>query len=220
MEVDTGASLSLMSQATLSSVWPETQLKSSTAKLPTYTGKEVTVKGAGDIRVKYRGQTKDLTLTIVDGDGLTLMGRDWLQHLKLDWATLNHTSEADCSEFKSMLNTHAALFSQGLGCTKGTTARLYLKERSQPRFFRARQILYALSDKVTNEIDRQVGLGILEPVKFSPWATPVVPILKNDGSICLYKDSKITVNRKTVTETYPCPGWRTCWHHSPWDSIL
>ena len=123
MEVDTGASLSLISQATLSSVWPETQLKSSTAKLPTYTGKEVTVKGAVDVRVKYRGQTKDLTLTIVDGDGLTLMGRDWLQHLKLDWATLNHISEADCSESKSLLNTHAALFSQRLGCIKGTTAR-------------------------------------------------------------------------------------------------
>lgn len=84
-------------------------------------------------------------------------------------------------------------------------ARLYLKERSQPRFFRARQVPYALRDKVANEINRQVGLGILEPVKFSPWATPVVPILKNDGSIRLCKDYKITVNRETVTETYPLP---------------
>lgn len=85
------------------------------------------MKGAVDVKVKYEDQMKDLTLTIVGRDGLTLMGRDWLQHLKLDWATLKHISEDDCSELKSLLNTHAALFSPGLGCIKGTTARFYLK---------------------------------------------------------------------------------------------
>ena len=50
-----------------------------------------------------------------------------------------------------------------------------------------------------------MALGILEPVKFSPWATPVVPVLKRDGSIRLCGDYKVTVNRETVTETYPLP---------------
>ena len=58
---------------------------------------------------------------------------------------------------------------------------------------------------MAKEIDRQVESGILEPVKFSPWATPVVPILKKDGSIRLCGDYKVTVNRETVTETYPLP---------------
>lgn len=95
------------------------------------------------------------------------------------------------------------MFSQGLGWIKGTTACLYLKEGSQPRFYHACQVPYALWDKVAKEIDRQVELGILEAVKFSPWATPVVPILNKDGSIRLCGDYKVTVNRETVTETYP-----------------
>ena len=55
------------------------------------------------------------------------------------------------------------------------------------------------------EIDHQVALGILEPVKFSEWATPVVPIMKKDGSIRLCGDYKITVNQATETDTYPLP---------------
>ena len=49
--------------------------------------------------------------------------------------------------------------------------------------------------------------GILEPVKFSKWATntPVVPILKKDGSIRLCGDYKITVNQAANTESYPLP---------------
>ena len=97
------------------------------------------------------------------------------------------------------------LFSEGLGQIQGVRARLYLKVGSQPRFFRARQVPYSMREKVANEIDRQVKLGILEPVKFSPWATLVVPILKGDGSIRLCGDYKVTVNRETVTETYPLP---------------
>ena len=163
MEVDTGATLSLMSYSTLSRLLPGAKLKPSAAKLRTYTGEEIKVKGVVEVKVKYGHQMKNLSLTVVDSDGPTLLGRDWLQHLKLDWATLNHVSQDERSELKSMLDTHSALFSEGLGQIKGTTAHLHLKEGSQPRFYRARQVPYALQDKVAKEIDRQIALGILEP---------------------------------------------------------
>ena len=42
-------------------------------------------------------------------------------------------------------------------------------------------------------------------MKFSRWATPVVSIMKKDGSIHLCGDYKITVNQATNTENYPLP---------------
>ena len=206
MEVDTRATLSLMNFSTFTSTWPEASapvIQPTRARLRTYTGEEIVVKGAIDVKVKYREQEADLTLTIVERNGPTLMGRDWLRYIKLDWAALNHVTQENRSELKALVDSHSALFSEGLGQIQGVRARLYLKEGSQPRFFRARQVPYSMRKKVANEIDRQVKLGILEPVKFSPWATPVVPILKGDGSIRLCGDYKVTVNRETVTETYP-----------------
>ena len=90
MEVDTGATLSIMSYSTYSSTWPRDstpEVKPTRAKLRTYTGEAITVRGVVDVTVKYGGQEEDLTLVIVDGDGPTLLGRDWLQNLRLDWAT-------------------------------------------------------------------------------------------------------------------------------------
>ncbi len=207
MEVDTGATLSIMSYSTLSSTWPEAltpEIKPTQAKLRTYTGEKIVVKGAIDVKVKYGGQEAEVSLIIVDGQGQTLLGRDWLQYLRLDWATLNQVTQKT-SELETLVHAHSALFSEELGLIKGTTAQLYPKEGSKPRFYRARQVPYAMREPVAREIDRQVALGILEPVKFSPWGTPVVPIRKKDGSIRLCGDYKITVNRETITETFPLP---------------
>ena len=89
------------------------------------------------------------------------------------------------TKLEELLSKHANLFELGLGKIVETTAKLYLKKEARPKFCRACQVPYALRDKVGREIDRQVEEGILEPVKFSKWATPVVAILKKDGSIHL-----------------------------------
>jgi len=41
-----------------------------------------------DVDVQYGDQNKQLPLTIVEGNGPSLLGRDWLRHIRLDWAKL------------------------------------------------------------------------------------------------------------------------------------
>ena len=47
--------------------------------------------------------------------------------------------------------------------------------------------------------------GTLEPVQFSEWAAPIVPILKPDGSTRICGDYKTTVNLVSKLDSYPIP---------------
>ena len=46
-------------------------------------------------------------------------------------------------------------------------------------------------------------LCIITPVQHSEWAVPMVPIMKQDGSIHLYSDYKVTVNRVLAPDNNP-----------------
>ncbi len=60
-------------------------------------------------------------------------------------------------------------------------------------------------ERVEKEIDRLEEANIISPVKFSEWAAPVVPVIKNDSTIHLCGDYKVTVNQAANTEVYPLP---------------
>ena len=51
-------------------------------------------------------------------------------------------------------------------------------------------------------LERLQKQGIIEPVQFSDWAAPTVPILKNDESVRICGDCKITINQ---VDRYPIP---------------
>ena len=55
------------------------------------------------------------------------------------------------------------------------------------------------------ELDRLERHHILERVQFSNWAAPIVPVVKQDGSVGICGDYKLTVNQAAKTDTYPLP---------------
>ena len=61
---------------------------------------------------------------------------------------------------------------------------------------------YALKTKVEQELDRLEQQDVLEPVEFSNWAAPIVPVVKQDGSVRICGDYKLTVNQVAETDTY------------------
>ncbi|GBN26034.1 hypothetical protein AVEN_86874-1 [Araneus ventricosus] len=62
-----------------------------------------------------------------------------------------------------------------------------------------RTVPLALKGGVENEIDRLEKEGIIEKVEHSEWATPVVPVVKPDGSIRLCADYSVTLNPNRAT---------------------
>ena len=86
MEVDTGASVSLMGEESFKP-WLEkgVVLKPTNIKLSTYTGEGIQVVGTADVEVKHNSHTVTLPLIITCGSGPSLFGHNWLTTLRLDW---------------------------------------------------------------------------------------------------------------------------------------
>ncbi|GFU80647.1 retrovirus-related Pol polyprotein from transposon 412 [Trichonephila clavipes] len=70
---------------------------------------------------------------------------------------------------------------------------------------RVRTVPFALKGRVENEIDRLEKEGIIEKVDSSEWATPVVPVVKSDGSIRLCADYSVTLNPNLIVPQHPLP---------------
>ena len=59
---------------------------------------------------------------------------------------------------------------------------------------------------MTKELQRLVSEGILEPVQFSDWASPIIAVLKEDRkSVRLCGDFKQTINPVSKLDRYPLP---------------
>ena len=84
-------------------------------------------------------------------------------------------------------------------------ARLQVKEGARPRFCKARPVPFALKAAIDRELDRLENEGILEPVTYSEWAAPVVPVPKTEGQIRLCGDYKVTINPVLEVDQYPLP---------------
>ncbi|XP_019859677.1 PREDICTED: uncharacterized protein K02A2.6-like [Amphimedon queenslandica] len=204
MELDTGAAVSLISESTFNRIFKgEVELKPSSVVLRSYSGHKLDVLGVIDLVITHNTQTASLPLVVVAGDGPSLLGRNWLHLLKLDWGAIKNIQSK--SALAELIKKHTPLFRSQLGKLKGATAKIYVPSDAKPRFFKPRPISYALKEKVEKELERLQQEGVIIPVTFSDWATPIVPIVKPDGSVRLCGDYKVTVNAVAKLETYPLP---------------
>ena len=206
MEVDTGASLSIISEKTFCFLWStqaRPKLQTSSVKLHTYTKEAIKVLGLVTVKVKYKTQVKDQPLLVVAGEGPSLLGRNWLTELQLDWHELYQMTQY--IDLQTILNSYSSIFNEELGKAVGITATLHVSDNAKPYFCRYRPIPHALRHKVELELLRLVEQGVIEPVESSEWATPIVPVLKPDGTIRVCGDYRLTINRAAKPDTYPLP---------------
>ena len=84
-EIHTGAAATIISEDTFNKEIGQGKLeiKPASVKVRTYTGESVKVSGAVNIMVNYEQEKEELSAVIVEGPGPNLIGRDWLNKVKL-----------------------------------------------------------------------------------------------------------------------------------------
>ena len=159
--------------------------------------------GKAVVEVCFENQEEVLELLVVEGSGPSLLGRDWLSKIQLNWKEIHkiHTKQTSLEEIHT---DHSSLFKDELGSIKGTTAKLHINPDVRPRFFRPRSVPYALRTRVDRALEKLQAEGIIEPVEFAEWAAPIVPV-KQDGSIRVCGDYMLTVNQAAQIDVYLLP---------------
>ena len=129
MEVDTGESVSLVSEMT----WKKLQdinwrpsLSQTSVRLRTYTGDDIPVLDQALVAVRSGNQTAQLPILVVAGNGPSLLGRNWLNQLRLDWKEIHHMSAR--ITLQDILAKHTAVFSSQFGKIVGVKVKLYVKK--------------------------------------------------------------------------------------------
>ena len=151
--------------------------------------------------IQHNGEVHYLPIYVVKGNGSSLLGRDFIKKYKIDWYSVNRL---DCS-LNKLIETYPSLFSEKLGKMKNFQAKINVKPNSTPKFSKPRNVPFALHDAVVKDLERLEGEGIIRPITYSEWASPIVIAPKPDGNIRLCADYKNTVNPCIEADQYPLP---------------
>lgn len=134
-----------------------------------------------------------------------IFGRSWIRLINLNLANINIIKSNIDTKLNSLLAEYSKVFDETLGCVPNYKVHLSLQEGATPIFIKPRGIPYALKEKVDTEIDRLCQQGVITKIDNSEWGTPVVPIVKPNGSIRLCADYKVTLNKIIKDVQHPIP---------------
>lgn len=214
MEVDTGASMSVVPADLYYEKLQDVSLDKPTYRFNSYSGR-LPLLGQAQVKLRYGDKVMSHVLIVADiKDQPAILGRNWLNSILPNWRKVfsitpvkkqlpNRSTEHGLSEIQQ---AHQAVFEPGLGTMTHHKARIRVKSDAQPRFNKARPVPYALKDKVEAELDKLLEQGIIIPVSHSEWAAPIVVVPKSDQSIRICGDYKTTINPILDVDKYPLPN--------------
>ncbi|CAI5685796.1 unnamed protein product [Oreochromis niloticus] len=190
---------------------------------------EISIPREEPIRQKLKVNGQNVTFEVDTGCGCTIMSKETFKKLfegsnapkvskcgiklrmygghkalQLDWQPV-HKIEGRDDALQRIQARHETVFKDELGTLKGFAAKIHVARDAKLCFYKPRSVPFAMKKKVEQELERQLEEKIIQPVKFSEWAVPIVPILKPDSSARICGDYKLTVNKVSPVEQYPIP---------------
>ena len=144
MEVDTWATLSIISHYTMIKHWGDHPpvLRTSKDRLSTCTGEMIHIQGIADVTVQdTNGKSRILPLAVIFGTGQSLLGRNWLNEGPVDWPAVHLCkSNAPNSALTDVFDKHLVLFEDSQQVADTGMAKIYVADTPVPRYWKARNL--------------------------------------------------------------------------------
>ncbi|GFX09782.1 retrovirus-related Pol polyprotein from transposon 412 [Trichonephila clavipes] len=117
----------------------------------TYKGDSIIPLGYVTVRVQYKNQKVNLNLYIVKENLDTILGREWLYKIHLDWPAIKAFRAKTEQNLNNLLREYKDIFDDKLGEINNYEAKLKLRHGVKPIFCRVRTVPFALKGRVENE---------------------------------------------------------------------
>jgi Zinc knuckle len=212
MEWDTGSCVSLCPWDLYRKYFSHIALEETSLPLAVITGAKIQVRGQIEVEVRFEQVVARLFLVIADtGKNFTpLLGRDWLDALRPCWRDIFKVNAVDSHAkdkfIQGLHSKYAKLFDNDLQTPiKDFEVTFQLCDDSRPIFFKAYTLPFKVRPLVEQELERLCHDGIIEPVKTSEWASPIVVVPKGKNEMRMCVDFSVTLNKMIKTEHYPLP---------------
>lgn len=207
-ELDTGSPVTILPITLYNSIRNAPKLESTEDVFTPYGGSpSITPVGTATLPVSFKSIHADLPIYVVRSGSMPLMGRQWLEKLKIFTKPMNVHHIQGVTQPKlltALQEKYPDVFQDGIGKAPGVVS-IQLKDNAVPVFRKARSVPYALRSKVEAELDKWIDEGILIPVEHSQWATPIVPAIQKGNNVRICGDYACTVNPLLKIPTYPLP---------------
>ncbi len=144
----------------------------------------------------------DLPLVVVEQDDPSLLGRNWLSRIRLDWPNICSVVQDNVED---ILVKYPEMFRCSLGEYRGPSVKLFIDVDAKPLFSKAKTCAIR-NRKESKRGHREECAAWHMATGWLFWlAAPLVPIAKSDGWVRLCGDYKITINQVCRVDPYPLP---------------
>ncbi|XP_037931379.1 uncharacterized protein K02A2.6-like [Teleopsis dalmanni] len=209
-EVDSGVGYTLIPKKLFENLNLEVNVSRSKIAFRSYTKNVFVPDGVAIVQVKYGNRVFQESMYIVSNEYSPLLGRSWIRKLKINLHEIDNKINKQESqvvnsitEINDIRQKFPEVFTQKIGCVPNIELNLRLRENAKPVFMKAREIPYALKEKVDQELEMLEKEGIISKIDASDWGSPLVVIPKADGGVRLCVDYKASVNPFLVSSNYP-----------------
>ena len=136
--------------------------------------------------VRHHGQKKELALLVLPGDGASLLGRNWMGKLQLDWREVHKLLREKgtinpFAWFPELLGDKYIERCEGVHPCETRCQADVLQSKNSSK----------LDERVGDELDRLLSANIIEPVAYSQLVAPIVPSLKSDDIMRICGTTKL-----------------------------
>ena len=174
MELNTAADFSIMSKREYLKKFADKPLTPSQVTMKAYSGEILEVPGKTHGDIVYKGEQYSPPILVVNymyDAKPTLLGKNWLRHIKLGWGEIFCSPKGDAwsadSQLNELLSKHSELFTESYESMKGFEACITMRGDTRPVFVKVRRVPYALKEQVERELDKLKRNGVMKKTEGS-----------------------------------------------------